>query len=66
MSTTDVTNRLQEAEREWEERTLDPTLKRRARKQEEFYDHFACARRAPLHAREPAGFRLRARAWLSG
>jgi methylmalonyl-CoA mutase N-terminal domain/subunit len=28
MSTTDVTNRLQEAEREWEERTLNPTLKR--------------------------------------
>ncbi len=28
MSTTDVTDRLQEAEREWEERTLQPTLKR--------------------------------------
>jgi len=28
MSTTDLTNRLQEAEREWEERTLDPTLKK--------------------------------------
>jgi methylmalonyl-CoA mutase N-terminal domain/subunit len=28
MSTTDLTNRLQEAEREWEEKTLSPTLKR--------------------------------------
>ncbi len=28
MSTLDITNRLQEAEREWEERTLNPTLKR--------------------------------------
>lgn len=28
MSTTDLTNRLDEAEREWEERTLDPALKR--------------------------------------
>ncbi|HEX5732653.1 MAG TPA: methylmalonyl-CoA mutase family protein [Blastocatellia bacterium] len=28
MSTTDLTDRLQEAEREWEERTLAPTLKR--------------------------------------
>jgi methylmalonyl-CoA mutase N-terminal domain/subunit len=28
MSTTDVTNRLQETEREWEERTLEPSLKR--------------------------------------
>ena len=28
MSTTDVTDRMQEAEREWEERTLAPTLKR--------------------------------------
>jgi len=28
MSTTDVSDRLQEAEREWEERTLSPTLKR--------------------------------------
>jgi methylmalonyl-CoA mutase N-terminal domain/subunit len=28
MSTIDVTNKLQEAEREWEESTLDPTLKR--------------------------------------
>ncbi|HJQ68742.1 MAG TPA: methylmalonyl-CoA mutase family protein [Blastocatellia bacterium] len=28
MSTTDVTDRLQEAEREWEERALKPTLKR--------------------------------------
>ena len=28
MSTTDLTNRLNEAEREWEERTLEPALKR--------------------------------------
>jgi len=28
MSTTDLMNRLDEAEREWEERTLDPALKR--------------------------------------
>src|SRR2546425_738799 len=28
MSTTEVTNRLDEAEREWEERTLEPALKR--------------------------------------
>ncbi len=28
MSTTDLTNRLEEAEREWEERTLEPSLKR--------------------------------------
>jgi methylmalonyl-CoA mutase N-terminal domain/subunit len=28
MSTTDLTNRLDEAEREWEERTLEPALKR--------------------------------------
>ena len=28
MSTTDLTNRLQEAEREWEERTLEPTLQK--------------------------------------
>jgi methylmalonyl-CoA mutase, N-terminal domain len=28
MSTFDLTNKLQEAEREWEERTLNPTLKR--------------------------------------
>jgi methylmalonyl-CoA mutase, N-terminal domain len=28
MSTIEVTNKLQEAEREWEERTLNPTLKR--------------------------------------
>jgi len=28
MSTTELTNRLDEAEREWEERTLEPTLKR--------------------------------------
>jgi methylmalonyl-CoA mutase, N-terminal domain len=28
ISTTDVTNRLEEAEREWEERTLEPALKR--------------------------------------
>ncbi len=28
MSTTDITNRLQEAESEWEEQTLNPTLKR--------------------------------------
>jgi len=28
MSTTDVTNRLEEAEREWEERALEPALKR--------------------------------------
>jgi methylmalonyl-CoA mutase, N-terminal domain len=28
MSTIEATNKLQEAEREWEERTLDPTLKR--------------------------------------
>ncbi|HVF89929.1 MAG TPA: methylmalonyl-CoA mutase family protein [Blastocatellia bacterium] len=28
MSTTDLTNRLQEAEREWEERALNPTLKK--------------------------------------
>ena len=30
MSTTDLTNRLDEAEREWEERTLGPALKRSA------------------------------------
>jgi methylmalonyl-CoA mutase N-terminal domain/subunit len=28
MSTVELTNKLQEAERDWEERTLDPTLKR--------------------------------------
>jgi methylmalonyl-CoA mutase N-terminal domain/subunit len=28
ISTTDLTNRLEEAEREWEERTLEPSLKR--------------------------------------
>ena len=36
MSTTDVTNRLQEAEREWEERTLNPTLKRVAETKKSF------------------------------
>jgi methylmalonyl-CoA mutase, N-terminal domain len=36
MSTTDVTNRLQEAEREWEERTLNPTLKRVAESKKTF------------------------------
>jgi methylmalonyl-CoA mutase N-terminal domain/subunit len=36
MSTTDVTNRLQDAEREWEERTLNPTLKRVAETKKSF------------------------------
>src|SRR6185369_4201584 len=29
MSTAEITNRLQEAEQEWEERTLQPTLRQR-------------------------------------
>lgn len=36
MSTTKVTNRLEEAKREWEERTLLPTLKRMPERAEEF------------------------------
>jgi methylmalonyl-CoA mutase N-terminal domain/subunit len=36
MSTADVTNKLQEAEREWEERTLKPSLKRRPESRETF------------------------------
>src|SRR5262249_25450502 len=36
MSTADVTNRLQEAEREWEERTLKPSLKRAPESKETF------------------------------
>ncbi|MCI0486416.1 MAG: methylmalonyl-CoA mutase family protein [Blastocatellia bacterium] len=36
MSTIEVTNRLQEAESEWEERTLKPTLRRRPETKETF------------------------------
>jgi methylmalonyl-CoA mutase N-terminal domain/subunit len=36
MSTVELTNRLQEAEREWEERTLNPTLKRRPETKQQF------------------------------
>jgi len=36
MSTTEVGNRLQESEREWEERTLNPTLKRIPESKSEF------------------------------
>jgi methylmalonyl-CoA mutase N-terminal domain/subunit len=36
MSTTEVANRLQEEEREWEERTLNPTLKRMPESKKEF------------------------------
>jgi methylmalonyl-CoA mutase N-terminal domain/subunit len=36
MSTTDLTDRLQEAEREWEEKTLKPTLKRMPESRETF------------------------------
>jgi methylmalonyl-CoA mutase N-terminal domain/subunit len=36
MSTTEVANRLQEEERGWEERTLNPTLKRMPESKEEF------------------------------
>ena len=36
MSTTDVANQLQEAEREWKERTLKPTLKRIPENKEKF------------------------------
>ena len=36
MSTTEVGNRLQESEREWEERTLNPTLKRMPESKSEF------------------------------
>jgi methylmalonyl-CoA mutase, N-terminal domain len=36
MSTVDMTNRLQEAERQWEERTLRPTLKQRPESKSEF------------------------------
>ncbi len=36
MSTTDLTDRLQEAEREWEEKTLNPTLKRMPESRETF------------------------------
>ena len=35
-STTDVTNRLEEAEREWEERTLEPVLRRSPETKESF------------------------------
>jgi methylmalonyl-CoA mutase N-terminal domain/subunit len=36
MSTTEVTNHLQEAEREWEERTLEPTIKRMPESKDKF------------------------------
>jgi methylmalonyl-CoA mutase N-terminal domain/subunit len=36
MSTADVTNKIQEAEREWEERTLKPSLKRMPESKETF------------------------------
>ena len=36
MSTTEVTNHLQEAEREWEERTLEPTIKRMSESKDKF------------------------------
>src|ERR1051325_5381299 len=36
MSTIEATNKLQEAEREWEERTLNPTLKRMAESKKTF------------------------------
>jgi methylmalonyl-CoA mutase N-terminal domain/subunit len=36
MSTADLTNRLDEAEREWEEQTLNPTLKRSPESKERF------------------------------
>ena len=36
MSTADLTNRLDEAEREWEDRTLNPTLKRIPENKEQF------------------------------
>ena len=36
MSTTEVANRLQEAEREWEERTLKPTIKRMPESKDKF------------------------------
>ena len=36
MSTTDLTNRLQEAEQEWEEQTLKPALKRAAESKTQF------------------------------
>ena len=41
MSTINVTNPLQEAEREWEERTLEPALEAIAGNQEEFHNRFA-------------------------
>ena len=36
MSTAEITNRLQEAEQEWEERTLKPTLKQRPESKSQF------------------------------
>ena len=36
MSTVDIANRLQEAEQEWEERTLKPTLKQKPESKSEF------------------------------
>jgi methylmalonyl-CoA mutase N-terminal domain/subunit len=36
MSTTEVANHLQEAEREWEERTLEPTIKRMPESKDKF------------------------------
>jgi len=36
MKTTDVTNRLEEAEREWTESTLDPVLKKKAESAKQF------------------------------